>query len=92
MNTNTCIAYNFISFMNINYAKWRYYKFPTPSKGGFYHLLWVLSYVFLSEWWFSLVINIIWIIPIAFSPLNVGIAFGGQDPLSNPRWWGTKFL
>jgi hypothetical protein len=30
---------------------------------------------------FSLVINIIWIFFIAFGQLNVGIAFGGQDPL-----------
>jgi uncharacterized membrane protein YccF (DUF307 family) len=30
---------------------------------------------------FALVINIIWIFLIAFNPLNVGIAFGGQDPL-----------
>jgi hypothetical protein len=30
---------------------------------------------------FALVINIIWIFLIALGPLNVGIAFGGQDPL-----------
>jgi hypothetical protein len=29
---------------------------------------------------FALVINIIWIFPIAFNPLNVGVAFGGEDP------------
>ncbi len=30
---------------------------------------------------FSLFINVIWIFFIAFSPLDVGVAFGGQDPL-----------
>jgi hypothetical protein len=29
---------------------------------------------------FTLIINIIWIFLIALGPLNVGIAFGGQDP------------
>jgi hypothetical protein len=29
---------------------------------------------------FALFMNIIWIFLIAFGPLNVGIAFGGQDP------------
>jgi len=29
---------------------------------------------------FSLFIKIIWIFLIAFGPLYVGIAFGGQDP------------
>jgi len=66
--------------MSINYIRWRYYKFPTPSERGFDHLMRVLSYLFLSEWSFALVINIILIIHIAFGPLNVGIAFGGQDP------------
>jgi hypothetical protein len=30
---------------------------------------------------FALFINIIWIFLIGFSPLDVGVAFGGQDPL-----------
>jgi hypothetical protein len=30
---------------------------------------------------FALFINNIWIFIIAFGPLNVGIAFGGQNPL-----------
>jgi hypothetical protein len=29
---------------------------------------------------FVLFINIIWILVISFDPLDVGIAFGGQDP------------
>jgi hypothetical protein len=29
---------------------------------------------------FALGINIIWIFLIVLDPLNVGIAFGGQDP------------
>jgi hypothetical protein len=36
---------------------------------------------FSLEWWFALVINIIWIFFITFGPLDVGIAFGEQDPL-----------
>jgi hypothetical protein len=35
---------------------------------------------FSLEWWFALVINIIWIFFSAFGPLNVGISFGKQDP------------
>jgi hypothetical protein len=46
----------------------------------------VLSYFFFIKMMicfsgFALVINIIWIFFITFDPLNVGIAFGGQDPL-----------
>jgi hypothetical protein len=34
---------------------------------------------------FALIINIIWLLLIAFGRLNVGIAFGGQDPLKYCR-------
>ncbi len=40
---------------------------------------------------FALVINIIRLFFIAFGRLNVGIAFGGQDPLSTLNDEGLSF-
>ncbi len=100
---NTSIAYNFISFMGINYILINYIKvlqIPYSFQWG----IWpfnagvVLSFfirMMICFNGFVLFINIkyqisnVWIFLITFDPLDVGIAFGGQDPLT---WWGIKFL
>jgi hypothetical protein len=41
------------TFIQMSY-RWRYYKFSIPSNGGFDHLMWVLSYLLSSKWWFIL--------------------------------------
>jgi hypothetical protein len=53
---------------------------PYSFKRGIWPLNVGIVLFFSLEWWFALVINIIWIFIIALGPLNVGIAFGEQDP------------